>query len=150
MFEMILSVLTGGATGILGSLLSSGLKFLDLWAQEKKADGDHKRTMEMHRLQAELKAEDDERALEAMQAQAAADLKTASYQHDMSLGKSSRWVTDILRLIRPALTLILVALIGVIYWTVADFAMQQEIVSSTLYMASTAVLWWFGDRAVRK
>ncbi len=150
MFDMILSVLTGGATGILGSLLSTGISFLNSYAEERKEAARHLRTIEMHRLNAELKAQDDERALESIRVQTAGELKVASYAHEQSIGKTSRWVANTLRMVRPVLTGGLIVLIALIYFTIADFGMQAEIVSSVLYMASTAVLWWFGDAVRRK
>ena len=30
-----------------------------------------------------------------------------------------------------------------------DLAQQETIIQSVIYMSSTAVLWWFGDRAMR-
>ena len=51
MVDMIFSVLTGGATGILGSVLGKVFNFVDVFIEEKKAKGEHERAMDMHRLQ---------------------------------------------------------------------------------------------------
>jgi len=59
------------------------------------------------------------------------------------------WVAAILRLTRPILTIFLVAIVWYIYATSNDFAHQETIIQSVIYMASTAVLFWFGDRAMR-
>ena len=37
-----------------------------------------------------------------------------------------------------------------IYATSDDFGQQETIIQSVIYMASTAVLFWFGDRAMRQ
>ena len=57
MWDVIGSVMTGGATGILGSVLGKLFNFADVYIEEKKAKGEHERTMEMHRLQSELRAD---------------------------------------------------------------------------------------------
>ena len=51
MFDLIGTVLTGGATGVIGSVIGKLFGFVDYWVEEKKADKDHIRTIEMLRLQ---------------------------------------------------------------------------------------------------
>ena len=148
--DFLLSVLTGGATGILGSLLSTGVGFLQMWQEEKKADGEHKRTMEMHRLQSELRAEELENERAIVEEEQSGRIRTASYSHDQSVGPSYRWVAAILRLVRPVLTVGLIGIVAAIYFSTNDFAQRETIIQSVLYMASSAVLWWFGDRATKR
>ena len=148
MLDLLGTVLTGGATGILGTVLGKVFSFTDFWIEEKKQKSEHARTIEMHRLQAELQAEESERELAIAEAQTASDLRMASYSHDMT-SKSSRWVNDCLRLVRPILTGGLIVLVGVIYFQSDDIGQQETIIHSVIYMSSSAVLWWFGDRALR-
>ena len=56
MFELLGTVLTGGATGIVGSVIGKMFGFVDYWVEEKKADKEHGRTIEMLRLQNEIGA----------------------------------------------------------------------------------------------
>jgi hypothetical protein len=147
--EFLLSVLTGGATGILGSVLGKVFSFADFWMESKKAEADHVRTIEMTRLQHDLRAQELEIEREIVMEEQAGKQRAASYRHDMSAGVSYPWVAAILRLIRPALTLGLIVLTWYIYATTADFGQREYIVQSVIYMTSTAVLWWFGDRAMR-
>ena len=149
MLDFLMTALTGGATGILGSVLGKVFGFIDGWQEEKKAKNEHTRTMEMTRLQNELRSKELESELAIVEAQAAGDAKTASYQHDISAGVSYPWVAAILRLVRPLLTFALIGLMLFIYIRVSDLAQQEAIIQSVIYMASTAVLWWFGDRAMR-
>tara|TARA_R110000824_G_scaffold45032_2_gene130597 strand:+ start:535 stop:993 length:459 start_codon:yes stop_codon:yes gene_type:complete len=149
MFEMILSVLTGGATGILGSLIGKAFGFLDFFIEEKKKDNDHARTIEMTRLSAELRSEELENERAIVEEEQAGKQRAASYRHDMSAGVSYPWVAAILRLVRPTLTLMLIAIVWYIYATSNDIAQQETIIQSVIYMTSTAVLWWFGDRAMK-
>ena len=63
-------------------------------------------------------------------------------------GTSYIWVANILRLVRPTLTLGLIVLVGILYFS-ADIGGRATIEASVIYMTSSSVLWWFGDRALR-
>jgi len=149
MLELLGTVLTGGATGIIGSIIGKAFSFLDFWVEEKKAASEHDRTVALLELQSRLGAEENERELQIVEAKAAGDARTASYQHDISLGHGSVWVTDILRLVRPILTIALIGVTLTLYLK-ANAGGRDMIEISVIYMTSSAVLWWFGDRAMRK
>ena len=147
--ELILSVLTGGATGILGSVLGKIFNVFDFWIEEKKAAAEHTRVIEMTRLQSELRQEELENELAIVEEQASADLRAASYRHDRSVDVGYPWVGAVLRLVRPVLTVLLICIVWYIYATTADIARQDTLIQSVVFMSSTSVLWWFGDRALR-
>ena len=149
MMDMIFSVLTGGATGILGSVLGKVFNFADVFIEEKKAKGEHERTIEMHRLQSELRADELESELAIVQEQSAGAAQVASYAMMTGVEVPYPWVAAILRLMRPLLTVMLVGIVWYIYASSDDIAQQETIIQSVIYMSSTAVLWWFGDRAMR-
>ena len=87
--------------------------------------------------------------MEAQMQVAEIGLRQASYSHDQSAGQASQWATNILRLVRPGLTFGLIVLVGIIYFRTDDIGQQETIIQSVIYMASSSVLWWFGDRALR-
>ena len=149
MFELLGTVLTGGVTGIIGSVIGKAFSFLDAWQEEKKATNEHGRTLELLELQNKLGAEESEREMEITQAKIDADSRVASYSHDAVGGTSSVWVIDLLRLVRPVLTFSLIILVGILYFKAIP-AGRATIEASVIYMASSSVLWWFGDRAMRK
>tara|TARA_R100000995_G_scaffold56712_1_gene28093 strand:- start:112 stop:570 length:459 start_codon:yes stop_codon:yes gene_type:complete len=149
MMDMIFSVLTGGATGILGSVLGKVFNFVDVFIEEKKAKGEHERAMEMHRLQSELRAEELENERAIVEEQASGAARSASYSMMTGVEVPYPWVAAILRLMRPTLTIMLVGIVWYIYSISDDLAQQETIIQSVIYMSSTAVLWWFGDRAMR-
>ena len=149
MFDIIGTVLTGGATGIIGTVIGKAFSFVDSWQKEKAADKDHSRAIELYRLQAELKLEEREQEMENQMQVAEIGLRSASYGHDQSVGKSSRWAVNTLRMVRPALTGGLIILVGIIYFRTENLEQQEVIIQSVIYMASSATLWWFGDRALR-
>jgi len=148
MFDLLLTVLSGGATGILGSLLGRVFSFAESWVKEKEKAADHERVMQLTRLQYELGAKEKELEHEIQMDVAASNLRMASYEHDSKTGKASQWVIDTLRMVRPVLTGVLVVLTGVIFFWTDNAGQQESIIQSILYMTSSAVLWWWGDRAV--
>lgn len=136
--ETILGVLSGG----LGSWVSKGIGLF-----EKKQAFDHEiRLLEM---QMKAKQSETENELAIAQEESFAATRQASYQHDISSGEVSLWVRNALRMVRPALTVFLIVLVGAIWFTVADddLGLQRQIVEGVLFMASAAFAWWFGDRA---
>ena len=147
MFELIGTVLTGGATGIIGSVLGKAFGFIDAWQEEKKADSEHGRTLELLELQNKIGAEENERETALAEAKLAGDIRQASYRHDAAGG--SPWVVDCLRLIRPFLTISLIALVGILYFNAVPDG-RATIEASVIYLCSSSCLWWFGDRALRK
>ena len=149
MFELLGTVLTGGITGVVGSVIGKAFSFLDAWQEEKKATNEHGRTLELLELQNKIGAEENEREMEITQAKIDADSRVASYSHDSMGGASSVWVTDCLRMVRPVLTFSLILLVGILYFKAAQGG-RATIEASVIYMASSSVLWWFGDRAMRK
>ena len=149
MFELLGTVLTGGATGIIGSVIGKAFSFLDAWQEEKKATNEHGRTLELLELQNKIGAEENEREMAITQSKIDADSRVASYSHDSMAGTGSLWVIDCLRLVRPVLTFSLIVLVGMLYFS-ADMGGRATIEASVIYMASSSVLWWFGDRALRK
>ena len=149
MFELLGTVLTGGVTGVVGSIIGKAFSFLDAWQEEKKATNEHGRTLELLELQNKIGAEESERELAIAQSKIDADSRMASYSHDSMAGTGSLWVVDLLRLVRPVLTFSLILLTGMLYFS-SDTGGRATIEASVIFMCSSAVLWWFGDRALRK
>jgi len=147
MLDSILTIATGGVSGLLGSVISKGFSIFDNMQQEKKNQKDHERTMEMHRLDNELRTEERENELAIAEISAAADMRMAAYEHDASMGKPSKWCTNILRLVRPILTFGLIVLTAIIYFS-ATQAGKIEIEVAVVFMLGASVAFWFGDRSM--
>lgn len=146
MLDLLMTALTGGATGILGTILGKVFSIGESFVKEREKDKEHQRTMELTRLQYELRSQEKELEHEIAMDGAAVNLRVASYEHDSKTGRASQWVVDLLRLVRPALTAVLVVLTGVIFFWTDNAGQQESIIQSILYMTSSAVLWWWGDR----
>ncbi len=144
------AILTGGATGLLGTVFSGVFDYF-----KQKQRNQHTLAMMMEeRKTMELEIHGRERVavIEAESAQDIAASKTfaASYQSDQAhYSKGDHpalvWVDVTRGLIRPILTVALVALVAKFYFT-ADVESQHHIVATVLYITTAAVLWWFGTR----
>lgn len=145
MLDLLTSALLGAGTGGIGTILGLLGKAAGHWVEEREKDGEHRRSMEMHRLQHDLRSEELEVEREITMEEIRGALREASYQHDMAGGKTSRWVNDVRGMVRPTLTGVLVILLGVIFFFAAP-GDKATIVHSLTYAAMTAITWWFGDR----
>ena len=142
--------LFGAGTGGIGLLFSGVAKAFNWYAEAKEKDAEHRRVIELTELNANIRDREFENERQIEADRAATELRSASYAHDSSSGKASKWVVDTLRLVRPVLTLGLIVLLGIIYFTVADLGARAEIVSAVIYMAVSSVTWWFGDRMTQR
>lgn len=162
MLDLLMGVLSGGVTGLIGTVISGGMKFFE----NKQKHGHELAIMEMELKQmdkeAEIAKDIKELDMEGKDRQAAWSALEASYKEStsrMSTG-DSQWLVmvDVVRgLMRPVITLGLLILMAVIYFTVAqDMAgpdnvpVQITIIATVLYVGTTAVLWWFGTRNLSK
>jgi hypothetical protein len=158
MLDLVMSVLTGGATGLIGTVISGGMKFFE----NKQKHGHELAIMEMEikqmGVEAQIAKDVAELEMEGKDRTAAWAALEASYKEStsrMSTGDSGWLVAvDVVRgLMRPVITLGLLIMIGAIYFTVAvdlvgpdGTPMRVFIINTVLYVGTTAVLWWFGTR----
>lgn len=177
MFDFLGSILSGGATGLLG-VVANGIFG---WLKER---GEREERLEMRRLSiqhAQLEFESRERIVDreqdARELVSSDELRRSSYSQDkatysrgIQLTTSQGWLmvlVDFLRgMIRPVTTVYLIALVTAIYITTHIFLkglavaqhintanmleQQREIISTVLYLCTVCVTWWFGDRAQRR
>ncbi len=155
--SIILSLLTGGATGLIGTALSGVMKFLN--AKQEQSHELKVMEMELRHMdkEAEVALKIESKKQEGKEAIAAWAGLEASYKEAgqrWSTGDSG-WIVfvDVVRgLMRPLLTLTLVVLMGTIYFTLAtdNMEMRDQIIATVLYLATASVLWWFGSRAISR
>lgn len=173
MLEFLLSIVSGGATGLLGSLF----KGVGDWFKRRQ-EMEHER--EMRRLDMELMDKEWEyrdraaaREGEVRLQESADGLQAASYAHDqaaysrgftvkLAVNRTLLVLVDVVRgLTRPVLTCFMLWLIWDTRREVLgaleaagieriDIAMamdlQKRIVCTILYLGTLCVTWWFGDR----
>jgi len=147
MGSLIASLIGGPITGLLGSAFGIFGKWME--ARERRKDRELEQAHELKLQQLNIQARGQELEQESLIAerQASADMLAASYRHDASFGEAHRWVVDVLRLMRPLFTIMLIMLTGIIFWKASDGAAQHKIIATILYMTEVALTWWFADRA---
>ncbi len=164
MFGWITSLLSGGATGVLGSLVTNVADYF-----EEKRKNQHE--IELRKLDIEEMQQEYEARKEIAAQQSQAQTTKTSYEHDARSYTSgmkikSPWLkaglvfVDMVRgLVRPALTVFLIVLVWMTFSKVQAVlesagvdplpvdragAIYASVVDMILYLAATSVTWWFG------
>jgi hypothetical protein len=146
---------SGGLVGILGSGLGRvfGLVERRMARKDKELEFEQERYRWQHesqlvRLQMDAKQAETEQAIELAASEGSWAGLRASIDADAKIDSSSPWVNDIRGITRPALTVLLWVITGAILWFgLADKSTTQKIVDAIVFSATTATVWWFGDRA---
>jgi hypothetical protein len=184
--SLILSLLTGGATGILGTIASGILRYFNT-RQQQKYELD-KMEMDLKLMSAEAEHADRIASIEAEAAETRAEweglresYREAATRYSTEAHPALVWVDVVRGLMRPVLTLGLVILVGIVFFnagsdidtgsldtiiqscrhlsgeelsqciiTRVETSARLRIISTVLYLATAAVLWWFGSRQVEK
>lgn len=138
-----LDAAAGGLFGILGTTLGRFAGYFEQKQQhtQERARWGHEYKLHELNMQARHQETELELALTAQQGSWAG--LEASLRAEAALGKASQWVVNILRLVRPCITLFLWIIAAVIFLMTEDHA----IIDAAVFAATAATLWWFGDRA---
>ena len=152
MGELLATVLSGGATGIIGSVFGGVFKWLDRREEAKEAAAQRAHELALQDLQIKAHSAETEQELLIIQSESDQQRVLASYE----LGRgvpTALWASNVKSMVRPTLTFVLILLTACIYFTlevdavVDGFALKAYIINTIVYTTSAAVLWWFGDRA---
>lgn len=136
----------GGVFGLIGTALGRVAGFFEqkqAFAQER-ARWSHEVTL--HELNQKARAMETEAELALIEQAGSWRGLEASFKAEASAGLASQWVVNILRLVRPVLTLLLWLITGWIFSKTQD----GNVVDAAVFAATAATLWWFGDRAPRQ
>ncbi len=154
------SVASGGLFGLLGSVVGVGAKYLQekqrqAWEREKWS---HEQAL--LKLQMDARAVETEHELAILGQQGSWEGLAASHAARIALKDVHTWVNDLRALFRPVLTVGLWVLAGWVFWEVVSGTLTQWMqeadiadvirycVHTVFFSASTATVWWFGDRAL--
>lgn len=154
MLDLIGALLTGGATGLLGTAITTASDFFERRAKHRERIEEARLDLELARVEAQSAEHRAALALETAEVEAETAALEASYaearQRLSSPGEGGAIVAvDVVRgLTRPLITWLLVALVAAIYWTSlpGEEDLRSRIVATVLYLATTCVVWWFGGR----
>lgn len=151
MFEIIASVLSGGATGIIGSLVGTVGRYVEKRQEIKQMSLEFSQEIKLQELQISARSSELESEQAIALVKADSDIKTASYAHDASYGPIMPVIAAILRFVRPILTFGLLGFTVYIFFIVhEDPQVGRELSNQIMFLTTTAVAWWFGDRSLRK
>lgn len=135
--------MAGGAFGILGTALGRVASYFErkqTFLQEEKRWGHE---LQLHELQMRANKQETEMELAIAAQKGSWDGLRASIDADANIGMAAQWVINILRLVRPSLTLLLWLITAWIFAKTQD----GDIANAAVFTATAATLWWFGDRA---
>jgi hypothetical protein len=171
--DSILSVVSGGATGLIGTAVQSYFQF-----QTRKLDIDLEKTKganELAKQELDIKMQAQEWASRTQIAQvttqgevdkadaaslvASFSTEPQQYSEKSLLTHGQEWIMvllDALRgIIRPGLTIYLCVVVSLIYFQTRglipsnqgdSFALLEKLVNTILYVTTSVILWWFGSR----
>lgn len=151
MSEILISLLSGGATGLLGTAISGVLGFA-------KKGQDHKHSVKMREydlkeLEMELNSAEKIAVLSAEKSALEGSYKDAStfITSGMELTAGQKWIAiliDLVRgLMRPMITIFFLGVTAYFAWI---GGITGDVEQTVLYLTSTTVSWWFGTRQVEK
>ena len=137
------SAATGGLFGIVGVALGRVAGYFERKQTFQQEEKRWSHDVEMQKLGMDADAQKAKIALEMAAQKGSWDGLKASIQADANIGAASLWVINILRLVRPVLTLMLWLITAWIFSKTQD----ASIANSAVFAATASTLWWFGDRA---
>jgi len=142
-FGLGLDAAAGGVFGIVGTALGRVAGFF-----ERKQTFKHERERwqheyKLHELQMMADVQETEMEIALTAQRGSWEGLEASIKADAAIGQASKWVINVLRLVRPTLTLLLWLITG---WIFAE-TQNGSIAEAAVFAATAATLWWFGDRA---
>lgn len=154
--DIIAGTTTGGVLGLAGSVISKGAGY---FIDKQKAKDERESKVLDYQHELELARIAQERGMQQSQEDFAKSQMEKGYEgllasiadQTAATQKASQWVTDILALVRPGLTTVLILVAFVMAFMIGAGA--ADTLMNPFYqfaaMASMAVAWWFGDKATQ-
>jgi len=155
-----LSIASGGVVGLIGSLFGGVAKFFQERQRQKWEKDKWQHEYNLHELNLKAMRHETEMELAIESQKGAWKGLSASLRADKAGDNVSGWVNNIRALFRPFLTLCLWGVGAYVFYTMTQGALRQwispetevniivYIVQTVFFCASTATVWWFGDRAL--
>lgn len=152
MENLLMTLLSGGATGILGGVISGVTK-----AYQKKQE--HKQAVELRKVDMQIMEMESRNAMSVKAMDTDSEMLQASYKADthqftknQELTKGQLWfmvLLDFFRgMMRPGTIFFLLSCCVFFYLT--EPPLREQITHTVLYLTTTAVLWLYGARQTEK
>lgn len=149
---------SGGLLGLVGSVVGVGARHLQAKAEHKRRLAEQAHELALLDRQRAAAAEETEQEIALAAAAGSWDGLRASIAHDTAAGTASAlpaWVQSVRALMRPALTAGLLAAVLALWRSLPEALPPAEAAETGQYLAraltaaaTTAVVWWFGDRSL--
>lgn len=144
-FGLAASAAGGGVFGVLGTALGRIAGYFEQRQEQAFEEKRWAHDLALKQLVQETQSKADAAKRDMVQLQGQWDGLRASHAADAAIPDSYPIVHAIRALTRPALTLLLWVITALIFFNVRE-DQQQKIVETSVFAATAATLWWFGDR----
>lgn len=121
------------------------------WQRTDKAD-ERRHIAAMHEANAAARKDETEQEIRLIGRRFDGEARTASHADQTALAlnpQGAQWTINLLRLVRPLLTLYFAVCALIIFFAFKDGTIRADIVAQILYLAGLSCGWWFGDSAKR-
>ena len=152
------TVASGGLFGLLGSVVGVFAKYKQEKQRQEWELQQQQYEMKLLEMQMKQRTQETEHELAIIAQEGSWQGMKSSQEFAMSSGETSIWVNNLKSLFRPFLTLVLWILSLYLFYSLADDSkmlspeevdeLMRYMVYSIYFSASTATVWWFGDRAL--
>jgi hypothetical protein len=151
---------SGGILGIAGSLVSGFFKSKKQKSDREFQEKQWQHEIEVHKVQQETRKQETEDEMSLIALQGSQSGLVESIKADSSIGSTHPIINGIKALYRPFLTTALWILAYLIFRSIVNNDLEDIItkleakelirymVYTVFFCASTATMWWFGDRAL--
>ena len=149
---------SGGVLGLVGSVVGVGARHVQAKAEHKRRLAEQAHELALLDRQRAAAEQETESEIALAAAAGSWDGLRASIAHDTAAGAAPAlpvWVQSARALMRPALTVGLLAAVLMLWRSLPDTLPPAEAASTGEHLAralvsaaTTAVVWWFGDRSL--
>lgn len=161
------SVASGGALGLVGAVVGKIGQVFQAKQELKAKKLDYEHELKLLEMQQSEKSREDLHEVSMVETQGSYSGLEASINAEAQISNVSVWVNNLRSLTRPFLTFSLLAVVGWMFVTLmsaiqtgtdnalvallgqaAVVDILTYIIYSVVFSSSTAIVWWFGDRAL--
>ena len=154
----VVDAASGGILGLVGAGVGVAARHIQSKAEHRRRLTEQQHELALLDRQRAAAAEETEQELALAAAAGSWEGLRASLVHDTASGSAANlpvWVQSARALMRPALTLVLLGAVIVVWRSLGDVLPPAEAAESGAHLAravvsaaTTAVVWWFGDRSL--
>lgn len=147
MLELLLS---GGAGGLLGGFFTGIFNIINRHQDRQDKAMQYAHEVSLQRMQLESLRHETEREVMLAETNASASTMVSSHEHDASIGETSRWVNNAIKMFRPLITVYLITLTAAVYFSTDHPHIEEMVTEAVIFSCVASIAWWFGDRGLTK